>query len=68
MSKELQSQFAEYQASLKLRGLGGYGTLTARNYDEYLVKQYLAPSVTKYLAALSKADRESYLSSNTFIT
>ncbi|WP_406201184.1 Tat pathway signal sequence domain protein [Streptomyces sp. NBC_01017] len=68
VSKELQSQFAEYQASLKLRGLGGFGTLTARNYDEYLVKQYLEPSATRYLTALSKADRESYLASNTFIT
>ncbi|MGW6732710.1 subtype B tannase [Streptomyces sp. NPDC055013] len=68
VSKELRSQFAEYQASLKLRGLGGFGTLTARNYDEYLVKQYLEPSATTYLAALSDADRESYLSSNPFIT
>ncbi|WP_328430522.1 subtype B tannase [Streptomyces sp. NBC_00443] len=68
VSKELGSQFAEYQASLKLRGLGGFGTLTARNYDEYLVKQYLEPSATTYLAALSNADRESYLASHTFIT
>jgi hypothetical protein len=70
VSKDLQSQFAEYQAKLKLRGLkgSGFGTLTARNYDDYLVKQYLEPSATTYLAALSDADRETYLAKNTFIT
>ncbi|WP_330269695.1 subtype B tannase [Streptomyces griseorubiginosus] len=68
VSKELRAQFAEYQASLKLRGLNGFGTLTARNYDAYLVKQYLEPSATRYLAALPDADREAYLAENTFIT
>ncbi|MEV0638733.1 subtype B tannase [Streptomyces sp. NPDC050619] len=68
VSKALQSQFAEYQASLKLKGLNGFGALSARNYDEYLVKQYLQPSATKYLSALSDADREAYLADNTFIT
>ncbi|MFF3330430.1 subtype B tannase [Streptomyces sp. NPDC002888] len=68
VSKELQAQFAEYQASLKLKGFGGFGALTARNYDAYLVKQYLEPSATTYLAALSDADRATYLAANTFIT
>ncbi|MER5938513.1 subtype B tannase [Streptomyces sp. NPDC001928] len=68
VSKELQSQFAQYQASLRLKGLNGFGTLTARNYDEYLVKQYMEPSATRYLAALSDSDRETYLAANTFIT
>ncbi|KOU77657.1 Tat pathway signal sequence domain protein [Streptomyces sp. MMG1533] len=68
VSKELRSQFAEYQATLKLRGLNGFGTLTARNYDEYLVKQYLEPSATTYLKSLSDSDRETYLAANTFIT
>ncbi|MFD9390343.1 subtype B tannase [Streptomyces sp. NPDC060000] len=68
VSKTLRSQFAEYQAGLKLRGLGGFGTLNARNYDEYLVKQYLEPSATTYLTALSDADRATYLAANTFIT
>ncbi|PWI16262.1 Tat pathway signal sequence domain protein [Streptomyces sp. Act143] len=68
VSKALQAQFAEYQASLKLRGLNGFGTLTARNYDAYLLKQYLQPSATAYLAALSDADRAAYLAKNTFIT
>ena len=68
VSKDLKAQFAEYQAGLKLRGLDGFGPLNARNYDEYLVKQYLEPSATKYLAGLSDSDRETYLAKNTFIT
>jgi hypothetical protein len=68
VSKALQSQFAEYQASLKLRGLGRFGALTARNYDDYLIEQYLQPSATTYLAALSDSARETYLKANTFIT
>lgn len=70
VSKDLGSQFAEYQAKLRLRGLkgSGFGTLTARNYDAYLLKQYMEPSATTYLAALSDSDRETYLAKNTFIT
>ncbi|MFI1566366.1 subtype B tannase [Streptomyces sp. NPDC020490] len=68
VSRALRAQFAEYQARLRLRGLNGHGPLTARNYDTYLVEQYLRPSATTYLAALSDADRASYLAANTFIT
>ncbi|WP_190171385.1 subtype B tannase [Streptomyces mirabilis] len=68
VSKALRAQFAEYQASLRLRGLNGFGPLTARNYDDYMVETYLQPSATKYLAALSEADRATYLAANTFIT
>ncbi|MFF8988886.1 hypothetical protein ACF09H_02715 [Streptomyces sp. NPDC014983] len=48
---DLTSQFAEYQASLKLHGGSGYGPLTARNYDDYLLKQYIQPSATTYISA-----------------
>jgi hypothetical protein len=68
VSKDLKARFAEYQAGLKLRGLNRFGPLTARNYDDYLVEQYLQPSATRYLAALSDSDRETYLAKNTFIT
>ncbi|XUL90200.1 subtype B tannase [Streptomyces galilaeus] len=68
VSKALQAQFAEYQAGLKLRGLGSFGPLNARNLDEYMVEQYLQPSATTYLAALSDSARETYLKANTFIT
>ncbi|MER5279480.1 subtype B tannase [Streptomyces sp. NPDC002809] len=68
VSKALQAQFAEYQASLKLRGLNGYGALTARNYDDYLLTTYIRPSATKYLAALPDSERTAYLAENPFIT
>ncbi|MFJ3892996.1 subtype B tannase [Streptomyces sp. NPDC090083] len=68
VSKALRAQFAEYQAGLKLRGLGGFGRLNARNLDAYLVEQYLEPSATTYLAALSDSARAAYLKANTFIT
>ncbi|GGS60596.1 subtype B tannase [Streptomyces griseoviridis] len=68
VSKDLRTQFAEYQAALKLRGLNHFGTLTARNYDEYLLKQYLQPSATTYLTGLSDTERETYLAAHTFIT
>lgn len=67
VSKELQAQFAHYQASLKLRAKG-FGTLTARNLDDYLLQTHLQPSATRYLAALSDTDRATYLAANTFIT
>ncbi|MET9565926.1 subtype B tannase [Streptomyces tauricus] len=67
VSKELTTAFADYQASLKLRAKG-FGTVTARNLDAYLVRTYLEPSATKYLAALSDTARAAYLAANTFIT
>jgi hypothetical protein len=68
VSKELKAQFAEYQAGLKLRGLNGFGTLNARNLDEYMLKTYLQPSATTYLKGLSESDRTAYLAKNTFLT
>ncbi|MGX5186803.1 subtype B tannase [Streptomyces avermitilis] len=68
LSKELRSGFAEYQASLNLRGKNGFGRITARNYDAYMVKTHLEPSATRYLAALPDADRAAYLTANPWIT
>ncbi|MEU2059681.1 subtype B tannase [Streptomyces sp. NPDC013455] len=67
VSGRLRALFAEYQASLGLKGLGGFGPLTARNYDDYLLRQYLEPSATAYLAALPDADRTAYLAAHTFL-
>ncbi|WP_327665413.1 subtype B tannase [Streptomyces sp. NBC_00498] len=67
-SKQLRAQFAEYQASLRLRRIDGHGLLTARNYDDYLLTHYLQPSATRYLKGLSDSDRTAYLADNTFIT
>ncbi|MDT7847540.1 subtype B tannase [Streptomyces justiciae] len=64
LSKELSALFADYQASLRIDGLHGYGRLTARNYDDYLLKTYLWPAATTYLAGLSATARATYLAAN----
>ncbi|MEU0837938.1 subtype B tannase [Streptomyces sp. NPDC005962] len=66
VSRELRSAFAEYQASLKLRGKNG--PLTSRTYDDYLVKTYLEPAATTYLNALSASGRSGYLADNPWLT
>jgi len=68
VSKELRAAFAEYQATLKLRGKGGFGPLTARTYDDYLVATYLGPAATTYLKSLSAEDRSAYLATNPWLT
>ncbi|MFI9761258.1 subtype B tannase [Streptomyces sp. NPDC051963] len=67
-SKQLTAQFAEYQASLGLRGVGRFGRVTAANYDRYLLENYVQPAATSHLRALSEADRTAYLAANPFIT
>ncbi len=64
LSQELRGLFVDYQRSLKLNGLNEFGSLTAENYADYLLKTYLQPSATRYLAALSDTDRATYLRDN----
>ena len=66
-SKQLTAQFAEYQASLGLHGVGRFGRVTAANYDRYLLENYVQPAATSHLRALSEADRTAYLTANPFI-
>lgn len=68
LSQELKDIFTDYQASLNLTGQNDFGTITADNYAEYLLKTYLIPSANKYLSALTDSDRASYLSNNAWIT
>jgi acetyl esterase/lipase len=68
LSAELASAFPAYQASLGLQGQGGFGPLTAETYGDYLLKTWLLPEATRYLAALSKPDRTAYLAANSNIT
>ncbi|MGW7689491.1 hypothetical protein ACWGMA_11500 [Streptomyces asiaticus] len=68
VSKRLSTAFADYQASLRLRGKRGFGPLTARTYDDYLLRTYLRPAATRYLTALPAADRTAYLDKNAWIT
>ncbi|MFE1800998.1 subtype B tannase [Streptomyces sp. NPDC059517] len=67
VSGELRAAYAEHLATLGLRAKG-FGALTARNLDAYLLKTHLEPSATRYLAALPDADRAAYLAANPFIT
>ncbi|MGI5461027.1 subtype B tannase [Streptomyces sp. CA-249302] len=66
-STELTDAYTDYQQSLHLRGIEGFGRLSADNYADYMVNVYLQPSATAYLTALPDADRATYLANNTFI-
>ncbi len=68
LSAELKALFAPYQSSLGLYGRDGFGLLTADNYGEYLTQQYLMPSASRFLAALSRDDRDEYLAGRDWIT
>jgi len=68
LSKQLKEIYAGYQASLKLRGKNGFGTLTAENYDKYLLQYYLIPSANRFLKGLTDEKRKEYLESNKWIT
>lgn len=68
LSKQLKASHAEYQQSLNIKGRNGFGTLTADNYDEYLLKYYLIPSANKFLNELSDNARTAYLQNNKWIT
>jgi hypothetical protein len=68
-SKQLTTAFGGYLETLALPGINGYGTLTAENYADYLLKEYLTPAATKALSqTLTAAERETYLTKNTWIT
>jgi len=68
ISKQLKALFAEYQASLNLNGRDSFGTITADNYDKYLLQYYLIPSATQYLSELSDEKRKEYLEKHKWIT
>jgi hypothetical protein len=68
LSKQLKAIFADYQASLSLNGKNGFGTITADNYDKYLLKYYLIPSAENFLRGLPDEKRNDYLSNNKWIT
>lgn len=63
VSAELAAAFAGYQRALGLRA-PGLGELTADNYGEHLVEEYLRPAATTFLAGLGEADREAYLAAH----
>jgi len=68
LSKQLKAIYVGYQSSLNLQGKNGFGTITADNYDKYLLQFYLIPSANKYLRGLSDEKRIEYLANNKWIT
>lgn len=68
LSKQLKTPYTEYQKSLNLKGKNGFGTITADNYDKYLLKYYLIPSANKYLRGQTDEKRIEYLENNKWIT
>ncbi|MGB7544783.1 MAG: subtype B tannase [Methanothrix sp.] len=68
LSKQLKASFALYQSSLNLQGKNGFGTITADNYDMYLLQFYLIPSANNYLKGLTDEKRNEYLANNKWIT
>jgi hypothetical protein len=67
ISKQLKTLFAQYQASLNLKGKNNFGTITADNYDKYLLQYYLIPSANKYLKGLTDEKRKEYLEKHKWI-
>ena len=68
LSKQLKASYTLYQSSLNLQGKNGFGTITADNYDKYLMQFYLIPSANKYLKGLTDEKRNEYLANNKWIT
>lgn len=67
-NSDFVNDFKTYQSKLNLQGKDGFGTLTADNYGDYLVRYYLAPSFEKFIRKLDKEKQQAYLKKNTWIT
>jgi hypothetical protein len=68
LSEQLKNAYTDYQLSLSLQGKGNFGTITAQNYQKYLLEYYLIPSAYKYLNELRSDERDKYLLNNKWIT
>jgi hypothetical protein len=58
---QLKSHFAKYQMPLSLQGKNGFGSITAENYEKYLLRYYLFPSSDRFLSSLDNKMRDEYL-------
>ena len=61
LSAELKALFAEYEKSLNLQGINGFGLLTADNLGDYIATYWLNPAATLYLGGLSGQECSEYL-------
>jgi hypothetical protein len=67
-SAELTEMYRAFQASLNLQGKEKFGTLTADNFGQYMVRYYLAPSAGQYLSGLPPEKRAEYLAKNPWLS
>ncbi len=67
VSHELRHGFKAYQARLGLEGHDDFGTITADNYDEYLLGNYLLPAAQAYLDQLSAVRLQEYLEHHAWV-
>ena len=68
VSAELRNQFAEYQQSLRMRGNGDFGQVTADNLGDYMAQFWLNPSATLFLKSLSEKERNDYLKDHAWLS
>lgn len=68
IAKQLADAFVKYQASLNLNGKNGFGAVTADNFGQYAVQNYLTASANKFLKNLTEEKRGEYLTKNPWIT
>jgi hypothetical protein len=68
LSNQLKAIYAGYLTSLNLKGKNSFGTITADNYDRYLLQYFLVVSANKFLNNLSDEKRNEYLARNKWIT
>lgn len=67
ISGELKQNYRAFQASLNFKGKDNFGTLTADNIGDYIVKYYLEPSADQFLSGLSAEKRKDYLAKNPWL-
>ncbi|MDD6024881.1 MAG: hypothetical protein PUC06_11730, partial [Oscillospiraceae bacterium] len=65
---QLKEQFCDYQTSLGLEGLGGFGKITGDNLRKYLMDTYLIPEATRYIRALPAGEQQAYLTEKPWIS
>lgn len=65
----LAGLYAEYLKELNLQGRNGFGTLTAENLGNYIVKEYMVASAEHYLKEeVSPQERDAYLKAQPWIS
>lgn len=64
---ELSNAFADYENRLHLSGAAAFGPITSATLETYLLREYLRPAATKFLARLPAEKRSIYLAAHPWI-